>query len=403
MSKELRANFNGVATIYATIRKLTDGTVWNGTALETWSDANIALYAVALASLGGDYYAADFPSAITPDNYHVTYYQQLGGSPAISDTILGSVDLYWNGKAATSTSPVNLSAYALTTLDGVKRQLSITVSTYDTILTELINAVSLQIERICGRNFLARDYRIFYNGNRSLRLQLKHPPVNSITRLAFGRQNAFSVSYTGNGIAASGGISSTGVRLYSMASNGTETTTDLPFATYASVSRLVTAINLVSGWTATIQQDGPSGNLYPFPGQDALGRTLFFTYPYIGMLEYACDFNTGMLQYYPGSIWPMEEGWHNEILPTVTPRGFQNLLVCYNAGFTAIPADVDQVCREIVQDAYNLRLLNVTQASIKLGEEAITNIQLSPGEVLRVRRDLSHYIDLSQFVGGVRT
>lgn len=401
--KELRTNFNGSATLYAIVRLQSDGTVWNGAAFEAWTDANIATYPVLLSSLGGDYYAGDFPAAISAGTYRVIYYQKLGGSYALTDTILGTQDLYWNGAAASDASTVSLSGFALTTLAGVKRQLSITVSTYDTLLTELINAVSLQIERICGRNFVARDYRIWANGNRNLRIQLKHPPVNSVVRVAYGRQNALTITYTGSGILATGGISSTGVRLYSMATNGTEMLTDLPFASYASVSTLVTAISLVSGWSATMQQNGPSANLHPFPGQDALGRSLFFTYPAFGMTEYACDYANAMIQFYPGSIWPEQSGWHHETPAARAPLGFQNILVHYNAGFATVPADVDQVCREIVQDAYNLRSLNASQASYKLGEEAVTNIQLSPGEVLRVRRDLSHYIDLSQMVGGVRT
>jgi len=55
---------------------------------------------------------------------------------------------------------VTLAANALTTLDRVKRYLEIDIAntTYDDIITELINSVSTAIESYCGRKFKEQQF-----------------------------------------------------------------------------------------------------------------------------------------------------------------------------------------------------------------------------------------------------
>lgn len=102
MPNELSIVYQGTANLYAVIRDRADLTqVWNGTVFETWSDVNVATYDVALAAQGGDVYAADFPGDIDPGNYRVLYYKRAGGTPATSDLLLTTDELYWNGTSAT--------------------------------------------------------------------------------------------------------------------------------------------------------------------------------------------------------------------------------------------------------------------------------------------------------------
>jgi hypothetical protein len=53
---------------------------------------------------------------------------------------------------------MSLSAYALTSLAALKRHLRIddADSSEDTLLEDVINSVTLEIERVCGVNFAAR-------------------------------------------------------------------------------------------------------------------------------------------------------------------------------------------------------------------------------------------------------
>src|SRR4051812_35798078 len=113
MAKELRLSFQGAATIYAVIRRISDAAVWNGSALATWADGSIVTYAIALTNTGGDFYSANMPAALPADDYRIIYYQQAGGAPAITDYIVGiPKELHWDGTAASSVSSVTLSAYA---------------------------------------------------------------------------------------------------------------------------------------------------------------------------------------------------------------------------------------------------------------------------------------------------
>jgi hypothetical protein len=91
MARELNVSYNDGSVLYAIIRRASDGKVWNGSAFVTWADADIATYDVALTPLSGDFYAADFPSAIDTGTYFINYYVRAGATPAISDTLLNAL------------------------------------------------------------------------------------------------------------------------------------------------------------------------------------------------------------------------------------------------------------------------------------------------------------------------
>lgn len=86
-------------TLYATIRSAAR-TMWNGSALETLTVANWGDYDIALAETPASSYfhVGDWPAGLsTAGWYWVDIYSQAGASPAISDTLLGTLYGYWNG------------------------------------------------------------------------------------------------------------------------------------------------------------------------------------------------------------------------------------------------------------------------------------------------------------------
>jgi len=89
-------------TVYAVINDQL-GKRWNGTAFEVFNGANWSNYVNALtedrySGNGTGYYKAVFPSTIVPGRYTFTFYQQLGGSPALGDIVIGSGGpMYWTG------------------------------------------------------------------------------------------------------------------------------------------------------------------------------------------------------------------------------------------------------------------------------------------------------------------
>lgn len=82
-------------TAYSHIRKISDGTVWNGSAFVTYNQADWSSYAVSLTEqTNSGYYQGTFPTGINDnDSYFIATYGQVGGSPAVGDTGIGQ-DLY---------------------------------------------------------------------------------------------------------------------------------------------------------------------------------------------------------------------------------------------------------------------------------------------------------------------
>jgi hypothetical protein len=103
MSSELSWRHSATGkTVYATIRSAVR-TYWNGAALEALTVANWADYDVALAETPASsyFYVGTWPVGLTTAGwYWVDLYEQAAGSPAIGDTLIGGLIVYWDGSAA---------------------------------------------------------------------------------------------------------------------------------------------------------------------------------------------------------------------------------------------------------------------------------------------------------------
>jgi hypothetical protein len=116
------------------------------------------------------------------------------------------------------------------------------------ITNSILSAVEDFVTVYCNRDFVSTTYKEFYDGVGSNELFLSHYPITSIQRLSIGflepiaihNQNTYTTAYVET--------TSTGVVL---TKDGTSST--VTFAANTTLSALVTAINLVAGWTATIQ------------------------------------------------------------------------------------------------------------------------------------------------------
>jgi hypothetical protein len=403
MANELKASYNASATVYGVIRRISDGYVWNGSTFAAWVDGSIGNYDIPLVSQGGDFYAANWPSAMAAGSYRVFYYVQAGASPAITDTLLDSENRTWNGETAAVDSDVDLDTYALSTVDSFKRFQRITGTDDDTLITELINGVSAEIERVTGIQFKARNRREWYTGNHQKRLTLNYYPVLNLTRLSYGWATAMTVSYSGSAIRAEVGVSPTGVRLNSVATSGTVATSDLLFTDYPTVSLMATAIGAVSGWTASVTTNMPSADLCPFGGSDAKSQPVFLAYPDRGDLRYRVDYDAATVELEQCFPWG-NQGRQHYGYPTgyestaVFPHAFKNILVEYRAGFETIPADVTMLCNKLVSDVYFTTGIDRTLSKIALGPFAWTANQQQTDDI---RSSLSAYIDVSKTIGGL--
>jgi hypothetical protein len=268
---------------------------------------------------------------------------------------------------------MSLDSNALVTLAEAKTYLGISGSDDDTLLNSLINNSSTAIESYCDRNFIAQNYSEFYNGLGQRKLRLRNFPVTSIQRLATGSKLALTVSSTDTtDLRASVEVREDKVNLQRFASNGTESNTELTFATYKTTSALATQITSTTGFTAEANDNALTTDLYRVGAIDDRA-----TIEFIDASDYAF-FGRGN-----------DEGIR-------MPTSFAGILVDYTAGYTnvaSIPKDLKQACLLMVQYLFNLSKQDTTLASESIGAYSYsTATDLLTGEN-QIAMLLAPYVD----------
>lgn len=288
-----------------------------------------------------------------------------------------------------------LSVYALTSLADCKTYMRITSADDDALITELINAATRYIEVLTSRRLAAREHKQWVDGRNSRRLVLDNYPILEVNRVAYGRASAIDATYTGTGIRASIQVTSAAVITRSWSTTGVLTSTSSTFATNASTSALVTALDAISGWDGTLRTNVPADDLCPLAGQPALNVTVGLYYPPLDQNVNIIDAAAGILELDRSPGW--SQAWEGRSLPvgygSFYPRGFLEVLVEYRAGFESISSavetsDLAQVCREIVAEAWQRRGLNTNVASESLGDYSyslVRQMDLAADRAARLR------------------
>lgn len=392
MANELEISAQGDSlNIYAVVRRQSDGAVADveNEAFETWSDGSIGDYDIAHTSRGGDLYQADFPTWISAgESVRVQWYRRDGSTPATDDLLLAVREFIWTGQTLDSGSSVSLDSCVLTSLASVKRQLRITASTYDTILTELINSISQRVRTIAGKDFCATDYARWYSLPDNGDVVLENGPLLYLNIATRCTRQALDVSYSGSAINATVQVTDSGVRLLTTTAAGTTTTTDLSFADYPTISTMAAAISAVSDWTATLKNDGLSKQLVPRGGQyTPVGSTinLFAADPTQALSDYQLRSESGIL-----SLGRARGVWDSDYWGGYSTGGSLNGQVVYGdiaaypnstrgliyvehrSGYETIPAGIDLLVREAVQRAFRYGLLNNALQSESIGDYSYT-------------------------------
>jgi hypothetical protein len=410
--------YPGTVTAYAVVRLQSTFQVWSVTnsALETWSDANIAQYAIPLTSQSGDLNTGDFPEALAYGSYYVTYYQQAGGSPAITDVILGKGLFTWNGVLSPYSGSVTPSPTALTDLASVKLYLNITDANSDDRLQQFINQISAMVQRYCNRLFVAVSNSVErYDMNNQKVLNLKNYPVTGVNRVAFGYANCIGYTYSGTATECTVQTLADSVKFMTVSSSGVTTFNTFSYATYPTTSLLAAAINAASfGVTATIQTPVVASKyINPEAGVSLINAGSFYsTWPDQATVEYiVSDPAAGQLSL-KASFW---NGWFaggnsfggsggyggyggyagyggvggpGASLNLSMGRGRQSLMVEYSGGYTSVPDDVQFVVMELIQAAYYRSTTNTSidhikadKVSFKYNAENANGIVMSPSQI----------------------
>jgi len=109
MANEIQADYSSGETLYAVIRNRA-GQVWYpaGQSFEDWgtNGRTAADYDLALTDKGGNRHVGDFDANVPPGTYCVQVFQQLGATPADTDTLAGSRDIIWAGNAEVTATKI---------------------------------------------------------------------------------------------------------------------------------------------------------------------------------------------------------------------------------------------------------------------------------------------------------
>ena len=98
MADEIVFAFDKGNNLYARVFNST-GKVWNtsGTpAFETWADGNVTDYDITVTDKSSGQYIGDFPTTAA-GRFKVNIYLRIGGSPAITDPVLQTGEILWDG------------------------------------------------------------------------------------------------------------------------------------------------------------------------------------------------------------------------------------------------------------------------------------------------------------------
>jgi hypothetical protein len=218
-----------------------------------------------------------------------------------------------------------------------------TTSDEDATIAALIAAVSSAIENYCWQTFAVVSYDELYPGTHKRELVLRNYPTIEIDRVAYCPLPVLQVTNTStDNQRATVKVTATGVELTAVAS-AVATVNDIAFADRPTLATLATAINaLTNGWAATVPNPADdlraSADLRALQGayqaMNALANLKLHTSELIG---YIVDAERGILTRDDGLLW---EG------------GLHYWRVIYQAGFSAVPDDVQEACAEWVAQLF---------------------------------------------------
>lgn len=275
--------------------------------------------------------------------------------------------------------------YALTSLANLKAWLSITGSDADTLLESSIDRATSIIESYCDRKLKARTHYEWAMPRGERTFTVDHPPVQTIDTVSYGRQTSMTISgdTAATDVLTTVGFDGDELRLRRVQSDGTASTNTLSVATYPTTSQLVTQVNLISGFSATLTENAYARSLYRFGGRGLQDAPCDLEFPRDNVSEYEVEHAIGLVHIttdrFPGIR-------SDDAAANRFPAGFFPVFIQYEGGYETIPDDLEQACIEIASDLYRDRLNDRLVASEALGDYNYS--RANPADLLARRANL---------------
>lgn len=248
---------------------------------------------------------------------------------------------------------------ALTSTANYKSYAGITHTDDDTLIGHLINRATSAIENYCDRTLRSTSYREIYNGDGTRELLLKEYPITAVTLLSTARQDVIRIKNTSSdAYNARVTVDDTNMTLY--IDGGTNDGSDaLTLASYTVTTLVAAIIALGKSWTATVNVSTfgvwDADEILPCMGLECLDGWAYVQTPYEPEDNYRVYEDEGYIY-----------------LPTGFTSGHQNVIVRYTAGYSTTPADLEQICIDLVNTYYLSRKTDSTVKSEKLSDHSKT-------------------------------
>jgi len=231
--------------------------------------------------------------------------------------------------------------------------------------TDIISTIKTGVEEFvseyCRRTFESTTYaKEAYSVGQKRVINLYQYPVTTIDRVAIGGRDSISIKNTNSGSSASVSTTSTGLRLVL---DGTADETVL-FATYATLSAVVTAINsLGNGWVAAVADSTLSSfkstDLIPVSGQSCINsRLIYLAIIDEARYDFEVDLDRGQI-FLPLSGRQVHEGFteYRGLSTQGRQRRLSRAYIDYIAGYldSDMPEELKLAVNIIIQTIYERR------------------------------------------------
>lgn len=265
---------------------------------------------------------------------------------------------------------------ALTSTANFKSYAGISHTDDDTLIGYLVTRATSAIENYCDRKLRSDTYRERYSGTGECELLLNQYPITDISLLSIGTQDVLKINNSNSDaynayvtIIANDEDPSISETMTLTIQGGTnDGSDDLTLASYT-ITTLATAIVALSkGWSATVNISDwgvwAGTELLPVSGLHCLNSDYVYVQtPYEAEAGFIIEGQT---------MSPYKGNNGTVFLSTGFSKGTNNVIVRYTAGYTTTPADLEQVCIDLINIYYRGRRKDLTLKSERLGDHSIT-------------------------------
>jgi hypothetical protein len=324
-------------------------------------------------------------STPAPSNTSTAVTIWLSGGTADTEYAVTNTMVSAGGRTAVRTIrikvvPPAVSSTSLITIDYLKSVMGRAIElpnddSENGLLDAVVESASAEIKRIAGRNFIAADYvERFYPQDQD-GLLLREFPLVYIHGIYESLSDGIKLTNTAaNKISAQAWVRSNtlNLRVVGGASAGTNTF-DLTNASYDTLSELITGINLISGWNATLASGRtgyePSVNLVEYSplAIGSSGASLRILGDLVDT-EYDVDYDSGIIRgKFPNVYFPYQP--------------IECLWVKYNAGFATIPDDLKLLAARYALYLYYTSAIDPTMTGERIGDYSYTRMGTTGDQV----------------------